>query len=102
MVCFSHLPSLQARQAFGRWLNCVRNSQRMLLNWAEADEAPVVHEFARWNAALATAACSYLRRKDCYWQHVEGLLQPAELGWLIQCDNAPVKVLMIMSGLLKR
>ncbi|EFN52998.1 hypothetical protein CHLNCDRAFT_137443 [Chlorella variabilis] len=92
----------EARQAFGRWLNCVRNAQRMLLSWADPSEAPVVHEFARWNAALATSACAYLRRKDCYWQHMEGLLQPAELAWLMRCDNAPVKVLMIMSGLLKR
>ena len=97
-----HLPGVQARQAFGRWLNCVRNAQRMLLSWADPSEAPVVHEFARWNAALATSACAYLRRKDCYWQHMEGLLQPAELAWLMRCDNAPVKVLMIMSGLLKR
>jgi hypothetical protein len=33
---------------------------------------------------------------------VEGLLQPGELAWMSRCDNPPVKVLMIMSGILKR
>ncbi|KAL4855857.1 hypothetical protein ACK3TF_003624 [Chlorella vulgaris] len=92
----------EARQAFGRWLNCVRNAQRMLLSWAPPEEAHIVHEFARWNAALTTAACAYLRREDAYWQHAEDLLQPGELLWLTRCDNPPVKVTMVMSGLLKR
>lgn len=99
---FLRLVPLQARQAFGRWLNCVRNAQRMLLSWAPPDEAHIVHEFARWNAALTTAACAYLRREDAYWQHAEDLLQPGELLWLTRCDNPPVKVTMVMSGLLKR
>jgi hypothetical protein len=80
----------------------VRNAQRMLLSWAPPEEAYIVHEFARWNAALTTAACAYLRREDAYWQHAEDLLQPGELLWLTRCDNPPVKVTMVMSGLLKR
>lgn len=29
-------------------------------------------------------------------------MQPAELAWLQGCDNPPVKVLAILSGLIKR
>lgn len=92
----------ECRTACGRWLNCVRNSQRMLLSWAAPADAPLVHEYARWLAALTPAACAYLRRKDCYWRHTEGVLQPRELAWLRGCDNPPVKVLMVLSGLLAR
>lgn len=37
-----------------------------------------------------------------YWSLCEDLLQPGELAWLRDCDNPPVKVLAIMSGLVKR
>lgn len=37
-----------------------------------------------------------------YWEVCEDLLQPAELAWLRSCDNPPVKVMAIMSGLVKR
>lgn len=57
------LPAPQARTAVGRWLNCVRNTQRMLLSWAPPREAPLVREFARWNAVLTAAACAYLCRR---------------------------------------
>ena len=35
-------PPRQARTAFGRWLNSVRNSQRMLISWTPASEAYLV------------------------------------------------------------
>ena len=37
-----------------------------------------------------------------YWELCEDLLQPGELAWLSGCDNPPVKVLMVVSGLIKR
>lgn len=74
----------------------------MLLSWAPPADAALVREFARWLAALTPAACAYLRRKDCFWRHVEEVLQPGELAWLRGCDNPPVKVLMVLSGLLAR
>ena len=37
-----------------------------------------------------------------YWDLCEDLMQPAELAWLKGCDNPPVKVLSILSGLVKR
>lgn len=54
----------QARTAVGRWLNVVRNTQRMLLSWTPASEAHLVREFARWNAVLTPAACAYLCRRQ--------------------------------------
>jgi hypothetical protein len=93
----------QARTAVGRWLNVVRNTQRMLLSWTPPSEAHLVAEFARWNAALTPAAAAYLCRKDAYFDaHCADLLAPAELAWLRGCANPPVKVLMIMSRILKR
>ena len=57
-------PRPQARTAVGRWLNVVRNTQRMLLSWTPASEAHLVREFARWNAVLTPAACAYLCRRQ--------------------------------------
>lgn len=37
-----------------------------------------------------------------YWELCKDLLQPSELAWLKSCDNPPVKVMSIMSGLVKR
>ena len=95
-------PGAQARRACGLWLNSVRNGQRMLCAWAPAEEAHLVAEYARWNAAITSAACAYLRRKDCFWVHCAGLLTPAEIAWLSGCENAPIKVSMILSKLLAR
>lgn len=93
----------QARTAIGRWLNVHRNSQRMMLTWAPPSDLPLVFEFARWNAALTAAAAAYLCRKPAYLdRHCADLLSADELAWLAGCSNAPVKVLMIMSELVKR
>ncbi|PRW45440.1 UPF0187 chloroplastic [Chlorella sorokiniana] len=98
----AHARWWEARTAVGRWLNVVRNTQRMLMSWVPPSEAHLVGEFARWNAVLTPAACAYLCRRQSYWEVCEDLLQPSELAWLRSCDNPPVKVLAIMSGLVKR
>ncbi|KAI8469253.1 MAG: Bestrophin, RFP-TM, chloride channel-domain-containing protein [Monoraphidium minutum] len=98
----AHARWWEARTAAGRWLNCVRNSQRMLLNWAGPEDATAVREYTRWNACLTAAACAYLCRKDSYWEHCEGILTPDEVSYLMSCANAPVEVLTAMSGLVKR
>jgi hypothetical protein len=41
-------------------------------------------------------------KQDAYWEHCADTLSPAEVAWLRGCDNAPVKMLMVMSGLLAR
>ena len=42
------------------------------------------------------------RQDDYLTRHCEDLLTPAELAWLRRCDNPPVKVLIVMSTLVKR
>ena len=40
--------------------------------------------------------------QDCYWEHCAEVLAPGEISWLRGCDNPPVKVLMVLSGLVAR
>lgn len=148
----AHTPShKQARTAIGRWLNCVRNGQRLVMGCADcgppplllapgglgggggasangggdsldlsaaaaaaaaakgvpfapaAPAPPVVAEYARWNAALTAAAAAYLTRDARHLErHCGDLLTPSELAWLKGCDNPPVKVLLVLSALVKR
>lgn len=60
----AHARWWEARTAVGRWLNVVRNSQRMLLSWTYPSEAHLVREFARWSAVLTPAASAYLCRRE--------------------------------------
>ncbi|GBF88169.1 hypothetical protein Rsub_00881 [Raphidocelis subcapitata] len=93
----------EARTAIGRWLNVVRNSQRMLLSWAPPGDAAIVSEYARWNAAFTAAASYYLCRDESYLDVYCGdLLTNDEVAWLKRCANPPVKVLMVMSQLVAR
>ena len=60
----AHQPApRQARSLVGRWLAIVRNCQRMFQSWATPEDAPLVEEFTRWNAAL-TAVGALLRGGD--------------------------------------
>jgi len=99
----AHMRWWEARTAIGRWLSVVRNCQRMLVTWAPPEEAHLVREFARWNAALTTAGAAYLNRNDeLYQEYCDDLLSPDEIAWLSEADNPPVVVMMMMSGILKR
>lgn len=96
-------PILQARQAIGRWLNSIRNTQRLLPTWLPPSEAHIVSEVARWLAALTPVSAAYLCRDPAFVNdHCSDLLNAEELSWLRGCANPPVKVLMVLSRIIKR
>ena len=68
---------------------------RLAISFVGSGHPELLPSLYRWTAALMPAFAVYMRQKEHYYEHLEGVLWPEELSWLKERRVPPIAVLQV-------